>query len=372
MIAQIPLVAITSLLCAAYGLFAISLNRQWIDDHYWIMMLAGAILAMLQIHYTFEDFEVWLGRLFPVRPRHIMAPLGQQNTRRGNNRASSTSESRPTQKLYADFLNHGLSSRTPLPSRLAATKSTPATDAVFNTPELLAMILSNLPLRSHRSYMRVCKRFWECTRPDAQHRLSGIGEALGVKFSRTIESVDEAESAELLAHTLDSSYQYYAPSFSWLLNVNFSFLFLERDHPEPMLTIKPFTIEAVAMTSKTQIVEVSLNLKADDIQNLLGLKGVTSFEDCQSRLFSNRTVGGVRHNWMDIKLLNMPFKVRVAVKVDMREAMGSADHGEGICPAHGCQVGLFGIQVSFTAGHISPCRPLANCREKAYLPRLHT
>ena len=46
-----------------------------------------------------------------------------------------------------------------------------------------------------------------------------------------------------------------------------------------------------------------------------------------------------------MKLLTMPFKVRVIVAVDFRAAMGSPHHPRGHCPARGCQLGLHGIQV---------------------------
>lgn len=208
------------------------------------------------------------------------------------------------------------------------------------------MILSNLPLHAHRSYMRVSKLWRETTRPDAAHQSNAMRKALGFNFSRAIESIDENEADRLLVNDSASVPTYYPARYSWLLNINFGFLFLERSTPEPFLTIKPFTVHSISRIPNKETVEVQLKLRAGDIQTLLALKGVTSFEENEAKLFSNRTASGVRHNWKDTKLLNMPFKVHVAVKVDFRKAMDAERHGEGRCPVPGCQVGQYGVQVS--------------------------
>jgi hypothetical protein len=49
------------------------------------------------------------------------------------------------------------------------------------------MILANLPLASDRRAMTVSKNFWAVLNPNAESHLYGIKEALGIRFSRSIE-----------------------------------------------------------------------------------------------------------------------------------------------------------------------------------------
>lgn len=330
-----------------------------------------SILEDLDLYYTFRNSflappaSLWVISIVcwyilrpVVRPPHLMAPP-QPNAHRNNAGRPGTPFPDTSQRSYASVLNPGFTFRVPSLSSLVSArikstaarapvvKYTSAAHDVFNTPELLAMILSNLPLCCHRSSMRVCRSFWQCARPDAEHHLSGIGEALGVKFSRSIESIDEDEGKELVKRQSTPFWQSLTPRFTWLLNLSFGHLWLANDSLEPCLAVEPFTIESIRGDLETRIVTVKFGLKAGDITDVLKLKGVKSWDaEKRAEFFSNRTVNQVRYSWQDVKFIKMPFAVRVEVAVDMREAMNAVSHGEGTCPVAGCQVGLYGVQVS--------------------------
>jgi hypothetical protein len=96
---------------------------------------------------------------------------------------------------------------------------------------------------------------------------------------------------------------------------------------------------------KHRQLDISLRLDAEDIdKEYMESKGVFTPKKGRTMIYSNESDHSAR-NWMDVKLLNLPFKVLVSVAVDFRKCMGAPGHHEGICRVPGCQVGLFGVQV---------------------------
>jgi hypothetical protein len=94
---------------------------------------------------------------------------------------------------------------------------------------------------------------------------------------------------------------------------------------------------------ETGVFAINLKLDLGDARKYKCLRGVGTFRLGHKLLY--RFGNGAYHNWMDIKLLNVPLKVQVTLAVDFREAMGASGHPHGPCPVYGCQVGLYGVQV---------------------------
>jgi hypothetical protein len=229
---------------------------------------------------------------------------------------------------------HSSLSQTPLSSVSVVQK-------VFDTPELLAMILAKVPLASDRSAMSVSKQFWEILNPDAERHLYGIKEALGLKFSRSPESMTEREIASL-HRFMHLPWQLCVPrNMNWLVNV-------ELDCTCPLgttfLKLKPFVLDSTKGYLALDTFQLNLTLNAEDIDGrYTEWKGVGAFRHGREKLWSNGDL--VSRNWMDLKLLKFPFKVQVSVAVDFRAGMGAPYHLEGPCNVQGCQVGLHGVQV---------------------------
>ncbi|GAB7322612.1 hypothetical protein MBLNU13_g03524t1 [Cladosporium sp. NU13] len=268
-----------------------------------------------------------------------------------NGRGTFDSGSRPAKPrmpTYADVL------KTPKPprpnvqlkqineSRQPSQKPDSAVQKVFNLPELLGMILAELPLASDRSAMSVSRQFWQALNPDAEDPLYGIKKALGIEFSRSLKSMTYVEKAELeRAGGLPP--EIHPLRMSWLVNI-------ELDRPSCLLSrrsaflrIKPFVLHVMGAVMRDGVFVIKLRLNAEDTDaRYTEWKGVAALRDGQKRLWSNGDL--VSRNWMDVKLLAMPFKVKVTVAVDFRTGMGSPHHPRGPCPAPGCQLGLHGIQ----------------------------
>ena len=226
-------------------------------------------------------------------------------------------------------------------------KPKPAVQKVFNTPELLAEILTCFPLESDRRLIGVCKAFWRCLNPGAQRHLYGIKQALGIKFSQSIASITKKESETIWNEKVPPEL-IHVRRVDWLFNVRLECP-CAVGHHTPLLTIEPFTLISVAgQHPKSDLFNISLKLDAESLikePRVMHpeLKGVKNVRNGQEVLYSNQH--GVSRNWMDVKLLNMPFRVRVSVTVDFRKGMGAPTHHEGHCPVQGCQLGLWGQQV---------------------------
>jgi hypothetical protein len=218
-----------------------------------------------------------------------------------------------------------------------------AAHQVFRTPELLGMILVNLPLISDRSAMSVSKQFWAVLNPDAERHLCGIKGALGIDFSRSIESLTDSEKADLWGHKF-TPLHILEPRLDWLVNFELDLAFACRRHA-PFLKIWPFVFEGMTGSLKHRKLDISLRLDAEDIdKDYTESKGVYTPRKGRTMIYSNERDVPAR-NWMDVKLLNVPFRVLVSVAVDFRKCMGAPSHHEGTCRVPGCQVGLFGVQV---------------------------
>jgi len=278
--------------------------------------------------------------------RHFSKTDGPAMASNWRSTSPSAAARRPT---YADVLKSAKSPRPVIqlkqtnesfrPSR----KPGSAVKEVFNTPELLGMILAELPLASDRTAMTTSRQFWQALNPDAEHPLYGIKRALGIEFSRSLESMTDSEKAEL-ERAGGLSPEVHPPRMDWLLNI-------EIDRPSCLLSrrsaflrIKPFVLHAMGAVLEDGVFMIKLRLNAEHIDaRYTEWKGVAALRDDRKLLWSNGDL--VSRNWMDVKLLTMPFKVKVIVAVDFRAAMGSPRHPRGPCPAPGCQLGDHGVQV---------------------------
>jgi hypothetical protein len=205
------------------------------------------------------------------------------------------------------------------------------------------MILAKLPLVSNRSAMSVSKQFWAVLNPDAEHHLCGIKGALGLEFSRSIESLTDSEKADLWGHAF-TPLQILEPRLEWLVNFELDLAYVDRRHA-PFLKIWPFVFDRMTGSLKHQRLDISLRLDAEDIdREYMGSKGVYTPSKGRTMIYGIER-GLPARNWMDVKLLNMPLKVMISVAVDFRKCMGAPSHHEGICRVPGCQVGMFGVQV---------------------------
>lgn len=264
----------------------------------------------------------------------------------GRSTSPSAAARRPT---YADVLKSAKPPRPKIQLKQSnkgiqpSQKPDSAVQKVFKLPELLGMILAELPLVSDRAAMTVSRQFWKALNPDTEHPLYGIKRALGVEFSRSLESMTDPEKAEL-ERAGGLSPEIHPPRMDWLLNI-------EIDRPSCLLSrrsaflrIKPFVLHVMGAVLENGILMIKLRLNAEDIDaRYREWKGVTALRDDRKLLWSNGDL--VSRNWMDVKLLTMPFKVKVIVAVDFRAAMGSPRHPRGPCPAPGCQLGDHGVQV---------------------------
>jgi hypothetical protein len=219
----------------------------------------------------------------------------------------------------------------------------PAAHAVFNTPELLAMILAKLPMADARRVMAVSKLFRACLNPYAEYHLLGIKEALGLRFSRSIESLSASEKKQLQGQSCQHT-KGQGPFAKWLFNISLDCKCLRRRYT-PILEISPFTLAGLTHDETSGVLEISLKLVPENIEQDVSSRerGVAKYRNNSKFMYYYRV--SAHHNWKDVKLVNMPFKVQVSVSVDFRKAMGAPSHTEGPCPVYGCHVGLCGVQV---------------------------
>ena len=255
----------------------------------------------------------------------------------------------PRKPTYADVLK---TAKPPRPSvqpnqtsesLQVSQKPDSAVQRVFDVPELLGMILAEVSLVSDRSAMSVSRRFWRALNSDAEQPLYGIKRALGVEFSRSLKSMTCVEKAELErcgrlppdTHPL---------RMDWLVNIEIDRPGCLLSRRSAFLRIKPFVLHVMGAVLEDHVFIVELGLDAVDIDaRCMERKGVAALRDGQKLLWSNGDP--VSRNWMDVKLLTMPLRVKVTVAVDFRAVMGSPGHLQGPCSAPGCQLGLHGIQV---------------------------
>lgn len=316
----------------------------------YVLIFASAAVVWCLTQHFFKTYQP------------TMAPIGKSASHNGAGPSSRPSATTP-RTTYADIVRSTrlFGSRRQLKLRnekLQASRmqffkrAQSAAHQVFNTPELLALILSELPLESNRNAMFVSKLFWQCTRPDADEPLSGINEALGLKFSRSIESMSDWEKGDFWGHKCPP-HGLHGPHMDWLLNIQFDCACM-LDQKLPFLKIKPFTLASIKGNILNETLKIKLKLDAEHIKNAMEWRGVGALRQGQQKLYSNRTYNGVRHNWMDVKIVKMPFSVRVCVAIDFRRSMGAPSHQPGQCPIHGCQVGLHGVQVRAFRTHGIP------------------
>jgi hypothetical protein len=234
----------------------------------------------------------------------------------------------------------------------------PAARQVFDTPELLAMILALLPLNTDRNALLVCRSFSQCTHPRAERHLYGIKEALGIKHPpavRSITDLDGYQQRDIKAQPR-TSYAERPLRLDWLFNIGFEDTRppnMLRQPSETYLEIAPFVVGSIKGSLEDGCVRVYLRLDCRDVEKDVAMKGVGKLRDGEYEQYSNRAPNGVRYSFLDIKVLKEPFNLRVAVRVDFRKAMqASSSHAQGPCPIPGCQVGLYGRQVRFS---YTPC-----------------
>jgi hypothetical protein len=220
--------------------------------------------------------------------------------------------------------------------------------------------------------MQVSRDFRDAIDPEAAHPLTGMRVALGLRFGRKLEDMTPSEHADLALR----EDHYEAPTvftyhydialhrrFHWLLNVNLH----PVDHPiareirhvsVPTLAIAPFSLVRIARgdhagrgnghkvpkrsgdeDSNVLTMEFSLTAKGYDNAGMITNRGIFK----AGTVYPNDDDA----SWSDIKILTMPFDVRVSVSVDFRDAMQARGHHIGHCRVPGCQVGDHGVQVSW-------------------------
>jgi hypothetical protein len=322
----------------------------------------------------FETYQVCLilttGNLLWCLLRHLFTTLHllMARPRRGalKNDAGNPGvvASKSTKTKYTSAVKSSLQSRMasmslsppPPPTTTKVEKrAQSAAHEVFNTPDLLAMILAQLPLHTERNALLVCKSFSQCTHPRAERHLYGIKEALGIKHSQAVRSITDlsgSQQRELRIQPRLSQAERH-PRLDWLLNIEF-----EDNRPPNMLRqrsvtfleIAPFIVGDIRGSVADGSARVYLKLKSEDVENDLARKGVGKLRNGEHEQYSNRARNGVRYSFLDIKVLKVPLNLRVAIRVDFCKAMqASKSHAMGPCPIPGCQVGLYGRQVSSLA-----------------------
>jgi hypothetical protein len=231
----------------------------------------------------------------------------------------------------------------------------PAARQVFDTPELLAMILALLPLNTNRNALLVCRSFSQCMHPRAERHLYGIKEALGIKHPRAIRSIIDLSGSQQREIKVQprNSYVERPLRLDWLFNIGFEDNRppnMLRQRSETYLEIAPFVVGSIKGSLEDGCVRVYLRLDCRDVEKDVARKGVGKLRGGEYEQYSNRAPNGVRYSFLDIKVLKEPFNLRVAVRVDFRKAMqASSSHAQGPCPIPGCQVGLYGRQVCLLA-----------------------
>ena len=284
-----------------------------------------------------------------------MASTG--NTPSHSNSGPSSEPATTSNRLtYANALRSGSQSNTqPKESNeshqalLQSQKPMSAAQRVFAITELLEMIMVEVPLSKDRSALSVSRKFWAVMNPDAERQYYRITRALGLEFSRSLESMTESEKKDLeyvtVMPVVRSTPQKPSPRMDWLLNIEIDRECLLGSHA-PFMKIKPFVLDGIKghLSQPDKFFHINFHLDAADVdRRYTEWKGVAQRKDGQEKLWSNGNL--VSRNWMDVKLAKMPFKVSLSVNIDFRKVMGAPTHPEGPCSMQGCQVGLYGCQV---------------------------
>jgi hypothetical protein len=234
------------------------------------------------------------------------------------------------------------------------------------------MILTRLPPGPLHHAMQVSKRFHDAIDPKAPSSVSSMRVALGLLCRRKIEDMTPSEHAEL-AHRdgapatprrlfYDAPQQTLHRRFHWLLNVTLD--------PVDVSVVRdtcfvPVPTLSIAGSNTIRIVRGdhagrggNSRRSGDESSNILTLnfsyvaKGFeqdkpTARGIIRSIVKSKDTLCPLDPGagWFDVKILTMPFDVRVCVSVDFRDAMQATGHHVGPCRYFGCQVGNHGVQV---------------------------
>ena len=232
------------------------------------------------------------------------------------------------------------------------------------------MILTRLPPGPLYRAMQVSKHFQSTIDPKFPSSVSSMRIALGLQFGREIEDMTPWEHAELavseeIALTV-SNFLYDMPAqtlhrrFHWLLNVTLDpkIVSVVRDIrlvSVPTLTIDKFRLTRIARGDHAGRKRTSRH-SGDESSNVLTLKFSFVAKGYEQDWPTTRgiargkdtlyPVNGGHATWSGVKILTMPFEVRVCVSVDFRDAMHASYHHIGHCHVPGCQVGLHGVQVS--------------------------
>jgi len=231
------------------------------------------------------------------------------------------------------------------------------------------MILTHLPPGPLHHAMEVSKDFRDTIKPTtSSSNPPGMRKALGLGFRRCIEDITYSESLSL-AMTDDSTdeltllYDLIDENihlrFHWLLNVtldprNASARRKSKHGPVPTLATKPFHLVRIARGTHTDLstrTDVSPDDESSETMTLnfcLPVQGLDTDEQITRGILKDDDVypNNGSATWSGVKILTMPFDVRISVCVDFREAMFAPWHPVGHCRFPGCQVGDHGVQVS--------------------------
>jgi hypothetical protein len=235
------------------------------------------------------------------------------------------------------------------------------------------MILTRLPPGPLHHTMQISKHFHDAIDPKAPSSVS-MRVALGLLCRRKIDDLTPSEHVELTlrdgaAATVtiflyDTPQQTLHRRFHWLLNVTLKPVDVPvvRDScfvPVPTLSIAGFNIIRIARGDHAGRRGDSRR-SGDESSNILTLnfsyiaKGFDSDKPTARGIIRSIFDGEptlchlhAHASWSGVKILTMPFDVRVCVSVDFRDAMLATGHHIGTCHVLGCQVGVHGVQVSW-------------------------
>jgi hypothetical protein len=233
----------------------------------------------------------------------------------------------------------------------------------------MVMILTCLPPGPLHRAMQVSRRFCDTIKPTAPYSVSEMRVALGLLFGRNIEDMTPSEHADLAlpneaataaTYLYDMLDQTLHRRFHWLLNVTLDPVFssVERDSKHvsvPTLTIAPFNLTRIVRgdyAGRSNSGRTRMR-SGDESSNVLTLKFSLVSRGYENEALTSR--GIIRDqtiypnesgaSWSGVKILTMPFDVRICVFVDFRDAMQAHGHHIGHCSVPGCQVGDHGVQV---------------------------
>jgi hypothetical protein len=237
------------------------------------------------------------------------------------------------------------------------------------------MILTSLPPGPLHHAMQVSKRFHDAIDPKAPSSVSSMRVALGLLCRRKIDDLTPSEHVELTlrdgAAATVTIFLYDTPDqtlqrrFHWLLNVTLepADVSVERDIrlvSVPTLLIAGFNITRIARGDHAGRGRNSRH-RGDESSNILTLKFSCVAKGLELDTTTTRGIIRAKNTlcplhtragWFGVKILTMPFDVRVCVAVDFRDAMLATGHDIGTCHIFGCQVGDHGVQVSWNGRDI--------------------